>query len=76
MSVSIKLSRVGAKHNPIYRIVAATTKSKRDGKNLEVVGSYNHKLKTSSIDKSKLEAWVKKGAIVTQGVKKVLDKNK
>lgn len=76
MSVSIKLSRTGAKNSAFYRIIAAPTRSKRDGKNLEVVGSYNPRAKTYELDKARFDAWVKNGAIVTQGVKKVLELKK
>lgn len=76
MSVSIKLSRVGAKKSPFYRVIAAPTKSKRDGKNLEIIGSYNPKFKTLELDKAKFDAWIKKGAIVTKGVAKVLEADK
>ncbi len=73
MSVSIKLSRTGAKNSAYYRIVASPTRSKRDGKNLDVIGSYNPRLKTHELDKAKFDLWIKNGAIVTSGVKKVLD---
>lgn len=72
MSVSIKLSRVGAKNSPYYRIIAAPTKSKRDGKNLEVIGRYDPKLKKHELDQKSLDKWIKNGAILTNGVKKVL----
>lgn len=71
MSVSIKLSRYGAKNSPFYRVVAMPTRSKRDGKNLEILGNYNPKLKKLEIDQEKLNAWIKKGAILTEGFKKV-----
>jgi small subunit ribosomal protein S16 len=74
MSVSIKLSRYGAKKNPFYRIVAATTKSKRDGKNLEVLGNYNPKFKKLEVDQKAVDVWVKKGAILTEGIKRILNK--
>lgn len=74
MSVSIKLSRYGAKNSPYYRIIAAPTRSKRDGKNLGIIGSYNPRLKTHELNKKLYEEWIKKGAIVTEGVKKVLEK--
>lgn len=74
MSVSIKLSRYGAKNSPYYRIVASPTKSKRDGKNLEILGSYDPKLKKVTVDQKAFDAWVKNGAITTEGVKKVLKK--
>lgn len=76
MSVSIKLSRYGAKKSPFYRVIAATTRSKRDGKNLEILGNYNPKFKKLEIDMKAFDEWVKKGAIVTQGVKKVLENTK
>jgi small subunit ribosomal protein S16 len=76
MSVSIKLARVGAKNSPYYRIIVAPTKSKRDGKNLGVIGRYDPKLKKHELDKGLFEEWVKKGAILTEGVKKVLGLNK
>lgn len=72
MSVSIKLARVGAKNSPYYRIIAAPTKSKRDGKNLVVIGRYDPKLKTHELDQKLFDEWVKKGAILTEGVKRVL----
>ncbi len=72
MSVSIKLSRYGAKNSPYYRIIAAPTRSKRDGKNLGIIGSYDPKLKKATFDQKLFDEWVKKGAIVTEGVKKIL----
>jgi small subunit ribosomal protein S16 len=72
MSVSIKLSRFGAKKAAFYRVVAQTTRSKRDGKSLEVLGWWNPIKNTKEIDSKKVDAWVKKGAIITEGVKKVL----
>lgn len=72
MSVSIKLSRTGAKNNAYYRIIVAPTRSKRDGKNLDIIGSYNPRLKTHELNKKLYEEWIKKGAIVTEGVRKVL----
>ncbi len=74
MSVSIKLSRYGAKNSPYYRIIAAPTRSKRDGKNLGIIGSYNPRLKTHELNKKLFDEWIKKGAIVTEGVRKVLAK--
>ena len=74
MSVSIKLSRVGAKNSPYYRIIAAPTRSKRDGKSLEIIGSYDPKLKKSTIDKKNFDKWVANGAIVTDAVKRLIKK--
>ena len=72
MSVSIKLSRTGAKNNAYYRIIVAPTRSKRDGKNLGIIGNYNPRTKTHELDQKLYDEWIKKGAIVTEGVKKVL----
>lgn len=74
MSVSIKLSRMGAKNSPFYRIIASTTRSKVDGKNLEVLGTYDPKHKKIVIDNKKLEDWIKKGAILTTGIRKIIKK--
>lgn len=74
MSVSIKLSRTGAKNNAFYRIIVAPTRSARDGKNLGILGSYNPRLKTYKLDKKLFDQWIKNGAIVTNGVKKILKK--
>jgi small subunit ribosomal protein S16 len=73
MSVSIKLSRIGAKKCAFYRIVASTTRNKINGEHLEILGSYNPKFKKLELDKKKMDEWIKKGAIVTTGVKKVLN---
>ena len=72
MSVSIKLSRVGAKNNAYFRIIAAPTRSKRDGKSLEILGSYDPKLKKVVIDKKKFKKWIDVGAIITSGVRKLI----
>lgn len=76
MSVSIRLSRIGAKKNAYYRVVVATTRSKRDGENIEILGNYNPKFKKLELDSTKFDEWVKKGAIVTTGVKRIIDSNK
>lgn len=72
MSVSIKLARIGAKNNAFYRIIAGTTRSKVDGKNLDILGTYNPKTKRADVDKKKLAEWIKKGAILTESVRKII----
>lgn len=64
MSVKIRLRRIGAKKHPYYRLVAADTRSPRDGKFIEILGTYDPmadpvKLK---IDEEKVKAWLRKGA--------------
>jgi small subunit ribosomal protein S16 len=71
MSVTIRLSRIGSKKEARYRVVAQPTRSKRDGKALEVLGFY-HPLASESqqvtIDIGKYNAWVKKGAVPSRTV--------
>lgn len=74
MSVSIKLVRIGAKNNAFYRIVAGTTRSKVDGKNLAVLGTYDPKNKKMELNKKLFDEWIKKGAILTEGVRKIISK--
>lgn len=74
MSVSIKLSRIGSKNNIFYRIIVGTTRSKVDGKNLDILGTYNPRDKKLEIDKKKLAEWIKKGAILTEGIRKIIKK--
>lgn len=70
MSVSIKLSRGGVPGKPIYRIVASTRGTKRDGKFLEVLGQYNPNTKPASFKlvEDKLKSWIEKGAQPTKVV--------
>jgi small subunit ribosomal protein S16 len=74
MSVSIRLSRVGSKNHAFYRIVATLTRSKRDGKNLDILGSFNPKTKAFNVDKKLYDEWLKKGAVVSPAVKKLIEK--
>lgn len=76
MSVSIKLSRFGSKGSPFYKIVAQTTRSKRDGKSLDVIGWWNPEKDEKQIDKKKFDEWVKKGAITTEAVKNLVEGKK
>ncbi len=70
--IKIRLSMVGRKKAPFYRIVVAHERSRREGKPLEVLGHWNPAKEDLELDKTKLEAWVKKGAQVAVGVKKLL----
>lgn len=76
MSVSIKLSRFGSKGHPFYKIVAQTTRSKRDGKSLDDIGWWNPEKDEKQIDKKKYDEWVKKGAITTEAVKALIEGKK
>jgi len=68
------LTRVGSKKNPIYRVVAADSRSPRDGKFIEIVGRYNPQTDPSTIelDEEKIKAWLEKGAQPTESVRRLL----
>ncbi|HTO24862.1 MAG TPA: 30S ribosomal protein S16 [Gaiellaceae bacterium] len=74
MAVKLRLTRVGSKKNPIYRVVAADSRSPRDGKFIEIVGRYNPQMEPSLIelDEAKVKAWLDKGALPTDSVAKLL----
>ncbi len=76
MAVVIRLSRRGAKKRPFYRVVATDSRSPRDGKFLEVLGTYDP-LKADDqfkIDAEKTESWIKKGALPSRTVTSLLKK--
>ena len=74
MAVKLRLTRVGSKKNPIYRVVAADSRSPRDGKLIEIVGRYNPQSEPSLIelDEAKVKGWLEKGAQPTGPVAKLL----
>ena len=72
--VKIRLQRFGAHKAPKYRIVAADSRSPRDGKFLEILGTYNPLTEpaTVTVDADKVQAWLAKGAQPTITVKNIL----
>jgi small subunit ribosomal protein S16 len=74
MAVKLRLTRVGSKKNPIYRVVAADARSPRDGRFLEIVGRYNPQTDPSTIefDEAKVKDWLGKGAQPTDAVARLL----
>ena len=74
MAVKIRLTRVGSKKNPIYRVVVADSRSPRDGRFLENLGIYhpNNEPSRVEIDTDKAAAWLAKGAQPTEAVAKLL----
>jgi small subunit ribosomal protein S16 len=74
MAVRLRLTRVGKKKQPTYRIVAADARSPRDGKYLEIVGTYDPRREPSAItvDNEKAIDWLKKGAQPSERVQKLL----
>ena len=74
MAVKLRLTRVGSKKNPIYRVVVADSRSPRDGKFIEIVGRYNPQTDPSTIElnEDKVRDWLSKGAQPTESVRKLL----
>ncbi|MBA2741442.1 MAG: 30S ribosomal protein S16 [Actinobacteria bacterium] len=74
MAVKIRLTRVGSKKNPIYRVVVADSRSPRDGRFIEIVGRYNPRTEPSTIDldQDKIDDWIAKGAQPTAPVAKLI----
>jgi small subunit ribosomal protein S16 len=74
MSVKLRLTRVGKTKQPTYRIVAADARSPRDGRFIEIVGTYEPRQDPSRIivDNAKAVEWLKKGAQPTERVEKLL----
>ena len=75
--VKIRLQRVGKKKAPFYHIVVADSKSPRDGKIIEQIGTFDPMTKPSTVvlDKEKVEAWIKNGAQPTDKVKALIANN-
>lgn len=76
MAVKIRLSRLGRKKMPYYRIVVADVEAKRDGRFLDVVGTYDPLKDPAEIhfDTAKLQSWLDQGAKPTQTVKSLIAK--
>lgn len=77
MAVKIRLKRMGAKKNPYYRVVVADSRSPRDGKFIEEIGTYDPMAEPSAIkiDAEKATGWIAKGAQPTETVKSLLVKS-
>ena len=76
MAVKIRLKRMGAKQRPFYRIVVADSRSPRDGKIIEQLGTYDPMTDPATIvlDNEKVEKWIKNGAKPTDTVKDLIEK--
>ena len=74
MAVRLRLTRVGGKKNPIWRVVATDQRSPRDGRFIEVLGHYNAQTSPSTItiDEDRVKAWLDKGAQPSDQVRKLL----
>ena len=74
MAVRLRLTRVGGRKNPIWRVVVADQRSKRDGRVLETIGHYNAQTQPSTIvlDEERARHWLERGAQPTETVRKLL----
>lgn len=70
--VKIRLDRTGVRNKPFYRIVAIDEREKKGGVPLEVLGFWQPSKNLIKIDKKALESWVKKGAVVSPAVTKLI----
>lgn len=76
MAVRIRLTRIGRKKKPFYRIVVADSESPRDGKFLDIVGTYDPLQDPAriTINDRKLQDWLGKGALPSTTVKSLISK--
>ncbi len=74
MAVRMRLTRVGSKKNPVYRVVVADSRSPRDGKFIEIVGHYNPQTDPSIIEfhEAKVKDWLAKGVQPSNAVARLL----
>ena len=74
MAVRVRLTRVGGKKNPIWRVIVADQRSPRDGRAIETIGRYNAQTEPSEIelDEERLNHWLDHGAQPSGTVKKLL----
>ena len=74
--VKIRLRRMGAKKAPFYRIVVADSRSPRDGRCIEEIGTYNPLVTpvVCNVDVEKAQNWIKNGAQPTETVRSLLKK--
>ena len=74
MSVNMRLTRVGGKKDPVWRVVVADSRAPRDGRAIETVGRYNAQTHPSTIvlDEERVRHWLSKGAQPSEPVRKLL----
>ena len=78
MSVSIRLRREGTKNRPYYKVVVADSRSPRDGKFIEIIGTYDPKVQgdNSTLKLDRAEHWLSRGAQPSDTVRSLLKKNR
>ena len=76
MAVKLRLKRMGSKRKPFYRIVAADSRAPRDGRFIEIIGTYNPTTNTASVvlNEELATKWLKEGAQPSDTVRNILSK--
>lgn len=74
MALKIRLSRIGSTHNPIYHVVVAEARSRRDGDATEILGTYNPRAKKDvlTLKVDRVDYWISKGATPTDTAKSLI----
>ena len=74
MAVRIRLTRIGGKKDPVWRVVATDQRSPRDGRVIEIIGHYNAQTEPSTItlDEERVRHWISRGAQPTAQVRKLM----
>src|SRR6185295_7737155 len=78
MAVSIRLRREGAKNRPYFKVVVASSRSPRDGKFIEILGTYDPKKpgQNCQLKLDRIDHWISKGAQPSETVRSLIKKNK
>src|SRR5882762_420514 len=78
MAVSIRLRREGAKNRPYYKVIVADSRSPRDGKFIELIGTYDPKKPehNSTLKLDRIDHWISQGAQPSDTVRSLIKKNK
>src|SRR5215210_8472998 len=78
MAVSIRLRREGTTNRPYYKVVVADSRSPRDGKFIEIIGTYDPKKQghNSTLKMDRIEHWLSKGAQPSDTVRSLIKKNR
>lgn len=74
MAVKLRLTRTGKRNAPCYRVVAADSRSPRDGKFIEVLGHYNPRQKEEQVDLDRVDYWLSNGAQPSETVTAIVER--
>ena len=74
MAVRIRLTRMGSRHNPFYRIVASDSRRPRDGQYIEQIGTYNPAIDEIKVNEEVAMKWLNQGALPTDATRSLLSK--